>query len=188
MPMKDVLSRIGIGSATVDTVCPQTSTCSAGRSPSRCRIDSPEPRRTTPRRPRRQVRRGVQRRHLRPVELTEPFTIEAGETRRFETTIDIPRETPVTTRSTAAEVETASILGGGDSGEETYENRDKTASPQCSTRSIRSASRSTPRPVRQQLGAFSYLGELRAGVRVPAPARRVHRRGRRGRNRPGVRR
>ncbi|MDS0222919.1 sporulation protein [Haloarcula sp. S1AR25-5A] len=109
--MKDVLSRIGIGSATVDTVLP-TDTVRAGES-----VDAEV-----------HVEGGSTDQDIDAVyfaleteyrsdegykdaivdqwRLTDPFTIEAGEQRRFETTIDIPRHTPVTTRSTAVEIET----------------------------------------------------------------------------------
>lgn len=109
--MKDVLSRIGIGSATVDTMLP-TTTVRAGDS-----VDAEV-----------HVEGGSTAQDIDAVyfaleteyrsdegykdaivdkwQLTDPFTIEAGEKRRFETTIDIPRHTPVTTRSTAVEIET----------------------------------------------------------------------------------
>lgn len=109
--MKDVLSRIGIGSATVDTILP-SDTVRAGES-----VDAEV-----------HVEGGSTDQDVDAVyfaleteyksdegykdaivdkwQLTDPFTIEAGDERRFETTIDIPRETPVTTRSTAVEIET----------------------------------------------------------------------------------
>lgn len=109
--MKDVLSRIGIGSARVDTILP-SNTVRAGES-----VDAEV-----------HVEGGSTDQEIDAVyfaleteyktdegykdaivdkwRLTDPFTIEAGEERRFETTLDIPRRTPVTTRSTAVEIET----------------------------------------------------------------------------------
>jgi sporulation-control protein len=109
--MKDVLSRIGIGSATVDTILP-TDTVRAGES---MRAEVHVEGGSTDQdidavyfalETEYKSDEGYKDAIIDQWQLTEPFTIEAGEQRRFETTIDIPRETPVTTRSTAVEIET----------------------------------------------------------------------------------
>nr|WP_241432662.1 sporulation protein [Haloarcula californiae] len=126
MPMKDVLSRIGIGSATVDTVLP-TDSVRAGESvraevhveggSTDQNIDAVYFALETE----YKSDEGYKDAIIDQWQLTEPFTIEAGEKRRFETTIDIPRETPVTTRSTAVEIETGlDISMAVDPGDEDY--------------------------------------------------------------------
>ncbi|WP_336339314.1 sporulation protein [Haloarcula brevis] len=109
--MKGVLSRIGIGSATVDTILP-TDTVRAGDS---VRAEVHVEGGTTDQEvdavyfaleTEYKSDEGSKDAIIDQWQLTEPFTIEAGEERRFETTIDVPRETPVTTRSTAVEIET----------------------------------------------------------------------------------
>jgi len=124
--MKDVLSRIGIGSATVDTILP-TDTVRAGDSvqaevhveggSTDQNIDAVYFALETE----YKSDEGYKDAIIDQWQLTEPFTIEAGEKRRFETTIDIPRETPVTTRSTTVEIETGlDISMAVDPGDEDY--------------------------------------------------------------------
>ncbi|MGB9931929.1 sporulation protein [Haloarcula amylolytica] len=124
--MKDVLSRIGIGSATVDTILP-TDTVRAGDSvqaevhveggSTDQDIDAVYFALETE----YKSDEGYKDAIIDQWQLTEPFTIEAGEERRFETTIDIPRETPVTTRSTSVEIETGlDISLAVDPGDEDY--------------------------------------------------------------------
>ena len=124
--MKGVLSRIGIGSATVDTILP-TDTVRAGDSvQAEVNVEG----RSTDQEidavyfaleTEYKSDEGYKDAIVDQWQLTEPFTIEAGEKRRFETTIDIPRETPVTTRSTAVEIETGlDISMAIDPGDEDY--------------------------------------------------------------------
>ncbi|GCF15468.1 SpoOM-related protein [Haloarcula mannanilytica] len=124
--MKDVLSRIGIGSATVETILP-TDTVRAGESvqadihveggSTAQDIDAVYFALETE----YKSDEGYKDAIIDQWQLTEPFTIAADEERRFETTIDIPRETPVTTRSTAVEIETGlDISMAVDPGDEDY--------------------------------------------------------------------
>jgi len=109
--MKDVLSRIGIGSATVDTVLP-SSTVRAGESvDAEVRVEGGSTDQEIDAiyfaiETEYKTDEGFKDAIVDKWQLTEPFTIEADGQRRFETTIDVPRRTPVTTRSTAVEIET----------------------------------------------------------------------------------
>jgi len=124
--MKEVLSRIGIGSATVDTILP-TETVRAGESmQAEVRVEGGATEQDIDAiyfalETEYKSDEGYKDAIIDQWQLTEPFTIEAGEERRFETTIDIPRETPVTTRSTAVEIETGlDISLAVDPGDEDY--------------------------------------------------------------------
>ncbi|MEF8973831.1 MAG: sporulation protein [Haloarcula sp.] len=124
--MRNVLSRIGIGSATVDTILP-TDTVRAGDSvqaevhveggSTAQDIDAVYFALETE----YKSDEGYKDAIVEQWQLTDPFTIEAGEERRFETTIEVPRETPVTTRSTAVEIETGlDISMAVDPGDQDY--------------------------------------------------------------------
>ena len=124
--MKEVLSRIGIGSATVDTILPRD-TVRAGESiqaevrvkggTTEQEVDAVYFALETEYRSDEGYKDAI----IDQWQLTEPFTIAADEERRFETTIDVPRETPVTTRSTAVEIETGlDISLAVDPGDEDY--------------------------------------------------------------------
>ena len=108
--MKDVLSRVGIGAATVDTVLPQTVT--AGDSvDATVRVEGGDTEQDvegiyfalcTKYETDESTRKGV----VSKSQLTDSFTIGPDETREFETTIDVPRETPVSVGRTSVWVET----------------------------------------------------------------------------------
>ena len=109
--MKDVLSRIGIGSATVDTILPTDTVRAGGSVQAEVHIEGGSTEQDIDAvyfalETEYKSDEGYKDAIIDQWQLTDPFTIEAGEERRFETTIDIPRETPVTTRSTVVEIET----------------------------------------------------------------------------------
>jgi len=109
--MKEFLSRVGIGSARVDTKLP-SSTVRAGESidaevhveggSTEQEVDAIYFALETEYRTEDGYREAV----VDKWRLTEPFTIDEGQERRFETTIDVPRQTPVTAGSVSVEVET----------------------------------------------------------------------------------
>ncbi|MFB6072801.1 MAG: sporulation protein [Halobacterium sp.] len=108
--MKDVLSRVGIGAATVDTILPETVT--AGDSvDATVRVEGGDTEQDvesvyfalcTEYRTEESARKGV----VSKSRLAESFTIAPGETREFETEIEIPRDTPVSVGRTRVWVET----------------------------------------------------------------------------------
>ncbi|WP_276272333.1 sporulation protein [Haloarcula litorea] len=109
--MRDVLSRIGIGSARVDTVLP-SSTVRAGESvDAEVHVEGGSTDQDVDAiyfalETEYRTEEGYQEAVVDKWRLTEPFTIEEGEERRFETTIEVPRRTPVTVGSVSVEVET----------------------------------------------------------------------------------
>ncbi|WP_433631527.1 sporulation protein [Halomicrococcus sp. NG-SE-24] len=109
--MKEVLSRVGIGSATVDTVLP-TTTLTAGESvdaevhveggSTDQEVDAIYFALLTRYETDDSTRTGV----VDKFRVADPFTIEAGERRTFAVTIDVPRDTPVTVGRTNVWLET----------------------------------------------------------------------------------
>ncbi|RBI62519.1 SpoOM family protein [halophilic archaeon] len=108
--MKEVLSRVGIGSATVDTVLPTTLTAGEsvdaevhveGGSTDQA-VDAIYFALLTRYETDDSTRTGV----VDKFRVADPFTVKAGERRTFEVTIDVPRDTPVTVGRTNVWLET----------------------------------------------------------------------------------
>jgi len=109
--MKDVLSRIGIGSARVDTVLPSQTVRAGDTVDAEVHVEGGSTEQDidaiyfaleTEYRTEDGYRDAV----VDKWQLTDPFTIGTEEDRRFETTVDIPRHTPVTVGSVSVEIET----------------------------------------------------------------------------------
>jgi len=108
--MKDVLSRVGIGAATVDAIVPETVTAGdtvdvtvhveGGETAQE--VDGIYFALCTTYKTEESSRTGV----VSEARLSESFTVEAGEEREFETEIEIPRDTPISVGRTKVWVET----------------------------------------------------------------------------------
>ncbi|MFC3476525.1 sporulation protein [Halobacterium litoreum] len=108
--MKDVLSRVGIGAATVDAIVPETVTAGdtvdvtvhVEGGDTEQDVDSIYFAVCTKYKTDESSRKGV----VSKARLSESFTIDADEEREFETEIEIPRDTPVSVGHTQVWVET----------------------------------------------------------------------------------
>ncbi|MDS0276206.1 sporulation protein [Halomicroarcula sp. S1AR25-4] len=109
--MKDVLSRIGIGSARVDTVLPSSTVRAGDAVDAEVHVEGGSTDQDIDAiyfalETEYRTEEGYADAIVDKWQLTEPFTIGSGEERRFETTIDVPRRTPVTVGSVSVEIET----------------------------------------------------------------------------------
>ncbi|WP_135303214.1 sporulation protein [Haloarcula amylovorans] len=109
--MKDVLSRIGIGSARVDTILPSSTVCAGDSVDAEVHVEGGSTDQDIDAiyfalETEYRTEEGYADAIVDKWRLTDPFTIEADDERRFETTIDVPRRTPVTVGSVSVEIET----------------------------------------------------------------------------------